>query len=202
METPPLSPGSLRAATDTQCVVAALLGSLHAFDELVRRYRPALTASVAALTGCGALAEDVVQDAFVLAFRHLSDLDAPESFGAWLRTIARHRARRRAQSDGRATPVTEDGIERLIRMRIGDAASPEQALERRAAWERLLRAVDDLPDDLREPLLLQAVDGWSVGRVAGFLDVPEATVRGRLYRARTALRRATAPDPDLEDSHG
>src|SRR5690348_12007404 len=83
-----------RQATDEQLVLAALVGGIAAFDELVRRYRAAIILVAEHVIGSRAAAEDVAQEVFLLAFKALPSLDEPAKFAGWLRAIARHRAQR------------------------------------------------------------------------------------------------------------
>lgn len=183
--------GSLRSATDEQLVVAATVGSLLAFDELVRRFRPGLTRMVAGLCPGSPSVDDVVQDTFVLAFRHLPSLSRPAAFPGWLCAIARNRARRTAKEGQRTQTTPPDTLDRLVLERLGSVESPSEAGARRQRARELFRSMEHLPRELRATLSLRALDGWSVARIAAFLNVTEATVRGRLYRARAIVRRET-----------
>ena len=93
--------GSLRNATDEQLVIAAVLGAMPAFDELARRYRPALTLCARAVVGSRAIADDIVQDTLLLAFRHLPGLETPAAFPGWVRSICRNRALRVSRGERR-----------------------------------------------------------------------------------------------------
>ena len=90
---------------DEELVVRALLGELEAFDELVRRFRGAVLAVAEGALGAGEAARDVAQEAFLLAFKALPQLEDPACFGAWLCAITRHRARRVARGNGRWQPT-------------------------------------------------------------------------------------------------
>src|SRR5207253_4867108 len=86
---------------DAAVVEIAQMGSLAAYDELVRRFRGAVLLVVGQIVSSREGAEDVAQEVFLLAFGGLSQLQSPAKFPAWLYAIARHRARRVARREGR-----------------------------------------------------------------------------------------------------
>src|SRR5918911_682393 len=101
---------------DEVLAVAAMLGDLSAFDELCVRYRAAVVRAAQLIVG-RADAEDVAQDALLIAFKALPTLEAPTKFAAWLAAITRHRAfrftqRERAHKTGRVE-LDETLIEKL-----------------------------------------------------------------------------------------
>jgi RNA polymerase sigma-70 factor (ECF subfamily) len=126
-------------------------------------------------------AEEVAQEAFARAFTRFSQLRDRNAFRAWLvRTtwrlaIDRWRAdRRRAVREHAGTPESAD-------------ATTEAIAEASQRAERLWRAIDDLPDKLREAIVLSAIQGYDVREVALLLGVPEGTVKSRLFLARKGL---------------
>src|SRR5436309_8172077 len=91
----PMSDGEQRMARlespDEVLVIAAILGDLEAFEELVLRYRAAVVRLARTIVGNN-YAEDVAQDALLLAFKALPTIEEPQKFAAWLSAITRHRA--------------------------------------------------------------------------------------------------------------
>src|SRR5215204_1058771 len=83
---------------DELLVMAAILGNLEAFEELVVRYRPAVVRLARTIVGTNH-AEDVAQDSLLLAFKALPSIEEPRKFGAWLSAITRHRASRVNKSE-------------------------------------------------------------------------------------------------------
>ncbi|HVK06155.1 MAG TPA: sigma-70 family RNA polymerase sigma factor [Armatimonadaceae bacterium] len=203
---------ALESADDEALVLAALVGSLEAYDELVRRYRAAVLLTTGRVFPHDrAAAEDAAQEAFLLAFKALPKLETPAAFPGWLRAIARNRALRLAERDARAgVPAPPSDIDAFLlresrevgRRTMGE--DPGRVWERRDERECLLRAIESLPDEQREALWLRAVEEWPIARIAAYLRVNETAVRGRLYRARESLRRlllSTAEDDDNEIDH-
>ena len=177
-------PANLKKASDEALVVAAILGDFLAFDELVRRYRSAVELTAYRLLGNQTLAQEVAQDAFLLAFENLPKLEDPAAFPGWLRAIARNRALRVRESESKALTLSEAQISLL---EASPSLGAERATAEKLALAGLLALVDGLPSVQREALLLRAFEGWSVERIARYQDVSSGTVRGRLHRARLAL---------------
>jgi RNA polymerase sigma-70 factor, ECF subfamily len=183
-------------ATDEQLVLAALLGDLPAFDELIRRYRTAVIVTAQPIVGSRAEAEDVAQEVFLLAFKALPQLDEPSRFGWWLRAIARRRAGRHAEKERRTEPAEMTRLDTLLSANLTSLrqADPARAFADKSETEILWQAIGRLSPEHREVLILRGREG-SVEQMAAFLDLSEPAVRGRLFRARAALRTVLA---DLE----
>jgi RNA polymerase sigma-70 factor (ECF subfamily) len=180
-----------RQATDEQLVVAALVGGIPAFDELVRRYRAAVIHVAEQVIGSRAAAEDVAQEVFLLAFKALPSLDEPAKFAGWLRAITRHRAQRVASREWRSQATEQTKLDTLIvshSRELSHSSDPVAEYESRTEHDAIWAAIEALPAEYREVLFLRGYEEWSVEKIAAFLSLTEATVRGRLFRAREALR--------------
>ncbi len=171
---------------DEVLVVAAILGDFDAFNELVTRYRAAVVRAAQAVVGRGE-AEDVAQDALLLAFKALPSIEEPSKFAAWLMVITRHRALRwnRQQRKRRDRHVALDEVllEQL-------SALTEPLAYRREATEELTQALAAVPDDYALVLRLRYFDDMPLARIAAFLDVPVSTVKWRVFRGKQLLREA------------
>lgn len=124
-------------------------------------------------------AEDVAQEAMVRAFRTFHRLRDRARFRAWLVRITwrlsldeQRTSRRRLARDGQATHLWPA------------AFGPDVTPEIRALWV----AIDRLPARLRQPLVLASIDGHTMREVAALLDLPEGTVKSRLFEARRLLK--------------
>ena len=126
-------------------------------------------------------AEEVAQEAFAKAYSRFSQLRDRTSFRAWLVRTTWRLAIDRWRSDRRRT----------VREQSGASEAPDPTAEGIAAEqqraERLWRAIDDLPDKLREAIVLSAIEGYDVREVALLLGVPDGTVKSRLFLARKGL---------------
>lgn len=156
-------------------VRSARRGDRAAFGRLVRQFQDAVAAVVLARLGPGPDVEDVCQEAFVAAYRQLTQLRDPARFGPWVCGTARNLALR------------------WLRDRRLEAALPAALAARQQAHpselaDRVMAAVADLQERLREPLTLYYIDGYTTDEVANLLQLPPGTVRRRLHEARSRLR--------------
>ena len=173
--------------SDEGLVLAALVGSLEAFDELARRYRPGLLAAAYRVTRQPEAAEDAVQDALLLAFKALPQLDEPAKFGAWARAITTRQALEHVRRGGRVE-YREDVDELILASTRYVAATPAQLVEADEELGELRRAVATLDDDHCEVLQLYYWADMPQQRIAALLDLPVTTVQWRLHTARRLLR--------------
>jgi RNA polymerase sigma-70 factor (ECF subfamily) len=172
--------------TDAALLDAARRGDRSAFEELVRRtYTETYTLAVR-LTGNDEDARDVVQEAYLRAWRGLGKFRGEAQFSTWLYRITANTAyshvnRRRRH---RAVPLSDLGTE------IADdgAASPEATAESAALSSRLTEAVGKLPPKLRAVMVLKDVYGLPHEEIAEQLGISETAAKVRLHRARKQLR--------------
>jgi RNA polymerase sigma-70 factor, ECF subfamily len=137
-------------------------------------------------------AEDVAQEAFAKAYRSFNQLRDRTRFRAWLvrmtwrMALDRQRANRRRMvrefsvADGRTDDVVEGGLQTRL-----DATDVVAARERA---EHLWSAIEALPEKLRLVVVLAGIEGHDMREVSGLLDVPEGTVKSRLFLARKQLK--------------
>jgi RNA polymerase sigma-70 factor (ECF subfamily) len=168
---------------DEVLVVAAIVGDLKAFDQLVLRYRAAVMRVATSIVGRDD-AEDVSQDAWLLAFKALPSIEEPRKFAAWLAAITRHRAMRFGQSESRlkAQRVALDDvlIEKLEAL-SKPVTDKIDDLELRAALE-------SLPVDYALTLKLRFLDEMPLERIAAFTGAPLTTVKWRVRQGKKLLR--------------
>lgn len=184
---------------DEELVVAALLGDIAAFDVLVLRYRPAVLASVARQISRRDLAEDICQEAFLLAFKALPQLAERSRFPAWLHAIARRQAIRHARGEARAAHSPLDELILDHSEVLGQ--SGWEALELKEDQEWVQRAMATLPEEFRLVLTLRYWSEMPLERIAAFQGLPLSTVKWRLHRARILMRErltAALADPTHE----
>ena len=181
--------------TDAELVARAVRGAHQgalAEEELYRRYRPAVSRLAASFSELDVdEAEDVVQEAFVRAFRALASLKDPERFSAWLFTIARNRARSYLSSRATHERAAEEASREALL--AGDNAPAASAQMEREAE---LRAVRDVIDALREgpekeTVRLFYLEGTlSAREIAQRMGVGKSAVTMRLERFRARIREA------------
>jgi RNA polymerase sigma-70 factor (ECF subfamily) len=188
---------------DDRLVVAALLGDLEAFDELVRRYRSAVTAVAQQVVGTRDVAEEVAQESFLIAFRELPQLEDVERFAGWLCAIARHRARRVATREGRSEPHEPSTLDLIVLAGSAELSThPADELVRKAEQSYIAKTLSRLPSDYEIVLRLRYYEEWPVQRIAAFLSLPITTVKWRLHHGRELMRRHLNKQAQAEeDSH-
>ena len=173
--------------SDAELVAAVLAGEREAFSELVRRYQDYAYGAAIGLLSDFDLARDVVQEAFLAAYRDLARLRDPERFGGWLRGIVRNTAYRALRELKRVRKIAE-GFAGTAET-FARTPSPDEGAEHAEQREIVQLALDRLKSKNREAVSLYYVNGFSYEDIAGFLGVTEAAVQGRLQRGRAELRK-------------
>ena len=190
-------PSALTAAAppaDTELVERIRAGDTAAMEALMRRHNRILYRTARAILKDDAEAEEAVQDAYLKAFGALEGFRAESKLSTWLVRIAANEAlmRRRRRMRG-AEVIPLNGMEEPM----DHAEGPEQAAGRGELRRVLEARIDRLPDDYRAVFVLRALEELSVEDTASALDIPEATVRTRFFRARALLRDSLAREVDL-----
>jgi RNA polymerase sigma-70 factor (ECF subfamily) len=155
-----------------------------AFSELVKQYQDMVFGLAYAILRDHFLAQDVTQEAFIIAYDKLDTLIEPEAFPYWLRRIAQRQSinalkKRRLVSLPRE--LESDFVTRDAR--------PEQIFERNEAKQRIRAALNNLPDGQRIPVVLYHIDGYSQGEIADFLELKINTVKKRIQRGRESMEK-------------
>ena len=161
------------------------------FSRLIEMLRPDLLRFALWLARDRAVAEDVVQETLIRAWKSREELKNPAAARPWLLTIVR-REHARLYERKRLPTVDVDAVEAL-----GD---PALASDGDAGLHDLRGAIMQLPDEYREPLVMQVLGGFSTAEIAAELRLTQPTVLTRLFRARNKLRviYGLAPAEDAE----
>lgn len=178
--------GRLEQESDECLVKRVLDGALDVFAVLMRRHNQRLYRVVRGITGNDATAEDVLQQAYVSAYRHLHQFEGRSRFGTWLTKIAVREAVRVRRREAAAYVHDREVWAQVI-------AFPSSTEDRMSAreWARLLeRTIDEIPESYRSVLVLRSVDQLSTEETAEILGLSPENVRVRLHRARKLLEEA------------
>ena len=173
-------------------VSAAQAGSSAAFGELRDIYSRRIYRKLLTITRNREDAEDASQDAFMRAYLALHTFEGRSSFYSWLTRIAINSAlvilrRRRARPEV-SFDHPNDVEEENSSLEFKDITpSPEHICVHRQRYARVLRSIDKLQPRLRQVIELQMKKNWSVKEIAEALEISEAAVKSRLYRARMRL---------------
>lgn len=169
-----------------ELIARAKQGDREAFDELVRSTYHKVHSLALRLTGNEHDADDVVQDTYVRAFRGLRKFRGDARFTTWLHRITANSA---STLMGRRQRDRHDNIDSVIELadhRVDN--DPEFRLQNDAVGTRLRRALDNLPERLRNVVVLRDLHGLSHREIAEELDISEAAAKVRLHRARKRLQ--------------
>jgi len=187
---------------EDEWIARAAAGDGAAFERLMRGHNRLLYRTARAILKDDAEAEDAVQEGYLRAWRALGSFRAESRFSTWLVRIVANEALGRL----RRTSAPVIALEAAMAARdpetqaaLADAPDrgPEQRLARAQVRALLESRIDLLPDMYRSVFMLRAVEEMSVDEVAHALDLPEATVRTRLFRARALLREGLASEMDV-----
>lgn len=169
---------------DEVLVVAAIVGDFRAFNALVERYRRAVIRIAERIVG-KTDAEDVAQEAWLLAFKALPSIEEPAKFGAWLKVITQHRALRWKQNEQRRRERRQE-VDVFLLEQIHALHNDDKQHEQ---WkEQIEFALARLPDDYALALRLRFLDEMPLKYIAAFLDVPLSTVKWRVHKGKQLLQ--------------
>lgn len=158
-------------------------GDEAAFEIIVRRFQDMAVGYGYSILRDFQLAEDAAQEAFLEAYRNLDKLREPAAFPGWFRRIVFKQCDRITRNRSFVVVPLDDARDRASSLPTQAAAA-----EQREMNDKILTAVDSLPDHERAATMLYYISGYSQEEVAVFLDVPVSTIKKRLYSARNRLR--------------
>jgi RNA polymerase sigma-70 factor (ECF subfamily) len=171
-------------------------GSREAFEELVRRTSRMVYAKLYLDTGDAHVAEDLVQETYLRAYRSIRHLSEPRGFRAWLMTIRQTTLIDSYRRDGaiRRTPPKKAGPEALE-----NAPAPaEEAAGQPELRDKVRAILQSLPEEYRHPLTLRYIDGADYESIQMQLGLSPGSLRGLLYRGLQLLRRAVKQEVSHE----
>lgn len=173
---------------DSVLVLRVQRGDRRAFDFLVAKYQTRVMALISRYVREPQDVKDVAQEAFIKAFRSIEHFRGDSAFYTWLYRIAVNAALNFLSSHARQGVVRSidqtDDEPMLVSDALTTMDSPESELEGRQLKRQLETAIQALPDELRQALLLREYDGLSYEDIAEVLQCPIGTVRSRIFRAR------------------
>lgn len=177
---------SVAAPTDPELVARSLVGNSEAFEQIVTRYQSLICSLAYSATGSLGESEDLAQETFITAWKHLRHLREATKLRAWLCGIARNRIRNFLRREGRQPAHKAEPIDVEHNSAAREPLPAEQAISKEEA-QILWRSLERLPETYREPLILFYREGESVERVASELELSEDAVKQRLSRGRKLL---------------
>jgi RNA polymerase sigma-70 factor, ECF subfamily len=177
--------------SDVSLVKRALANDLTAFEALYARHAESIFRTIQAVVRDRGVAEDLLQECFVRAYRNLDRVDLTvESLAPWLHRIALNLSYNKASRRKPLLPGLEVMANLLASSRLDPHRLAEHAELQHAVWD----AIQTLDDKYRLVIVLHYLQELSLGEIAERLDVPVGTVKSRLFYARQLLRQALTED--------
>lgn len=174
----------------------AQMGDHRAFDDLYSTLQPMIRRFVVRLIGDQPDVDDIVQLTFLALYRNLHRIDPPETLRPYTFKIARHRCIDVLRRQGRYEVLSLDDDEPLqarVSFQHDAQPRPEEAVHWMLVRTEVMAAIDQLPENQRQTLILYAEEGLSLKEIALAMDTAIGTVKSRLHHARHALRARLAP---------
>ncbi|KPK07036.1 MAG: RNA polymerase subunit sigma [Betaproteobacteria bacterium SG8_39] len=183
---------------DRQLVERAQRGDKRAFELLVEKYQRRLGRLLSRFIRDPSEVEDVMQEAFIKAYRALPAFRGDSAFYTWLYRIGINTAKNYLAAMGRRAPTSteveaeeaeghEDGE------RLRDLNTPENLLLSREIADTVNSTIESLPQELRTAIQLREIEGMSYEEIADIMGCPIGTVRSRIFRAREAVAERLRP---------
>lgn len=188
---------------DSQLVRLSLEGNTQAFEFIMRKHNRLLFRTARSILKNDTESEDVLQEAYVKAWRALKSFRDDAKLSTWLvRIVVNESLGRLRKAGADVIPLDTHGThahdDDTLDQQAG--AHPETLAMTTQMRQLLESRIDSLPDVFRTVFVLRAVQELSVEETAIALDIPEATVRSRFFRARGLLRESLARDIDMATS--
>ena len=195
-------PSAKPEGADAELASRSAKGDTRAFEALMRRYNRTLFRTARAILRDDAEAEDALQEAYIQAYRALGTFRAEAKLSTWLARIVANEALMRLRKQTRRAEIvpmqpaaSAEAVEQVMDTDMDKA--PETSVQRSEVRRLLEAQIDALPEAYRTVFVLRAVEELSVEETGAVLGLPPATVRTRLFRARSLLREALAQKIDL-----
>ena len=183
---------------DAELVARVQRDDRQAFDLLVLKYQRKIMRLLSRMIRDPAEIEDVAQEAFIKAYRALPQFRGESAFYTWLYRIAINTARNwlavnKRRPSNSLVHENEDGETFDETDNLTDSSTPESELASRQIAQTVNKAIEDLPEELRNAIVMREIDGMSYEDIAQSMNCPIGTVRSRIFRAREAIATRLRP---------
>ncbi len=182
---------------DLRLVKRVQKGDKQAFNLLVKKYQHKIIGLIGRFVRDPMEREDIAQEAFIKAYRALPNFRGDSAFYTWLYRIAVNTAKNHLVSMSRR-PLGQDlDVDEAAYSaqsdRMADFNTPEASAMNNELASVIKRAIDELPETLKEAIILREIDGLSYEEIADAMACPIGTVRSRIFRARETIEAAMKP---------
>lgn len=171
-------------ASDADLVARVRAGDPDCYGELIRRHQRGLFHHAAGMTRDPDAAQDLVQDAFIVAYRRIGECRDPDRFGLWVFRILRNRALDHVKNIRRRSVPIETANLSATR------GNPGVNAHRAELRDKLEAALDGLTPEMRDAFLMKHMEGRSYEEMADLAEASVSAMKMRVHRAREALRDA------------
>lgn len=182
---------------DQQLVERVQKGDKNAYNLLVKKYQHKVSNLVSRYMKNPSDVPDVVQEAFIKAYRALPNFRGDSAFYTWLYRIAVNCAKNHIVARSRKPPGSDIEVENAEIYDSGEAlrenASPEKLMLTSEIKKVIFGAIEQLPEDLRTAINLRELEGLSYEEIATIMECPVGTVRSRIFRAREVIDQKVKP---------
>ncbi len=180
----------IQAWSDEQIVERVVAGEAGLFEILMRRHNQRIYRIVRGILNDDGESEDVMQDAYVRSYQHLSQFEGRSTFVTWLTRIAIHEALARAQRLKKQVSLDSDEVYAKVELASTSENSPERNVANMELHSALESAILSLPPKYRQVVIMRDVEEMNTAEVAAAMEISEELVKVRLHRARALVRRS------------
>ncbi|MBU2894437.1 RNA polymerase sigma factor RpoE [Colwellia sp. D2M02] len=184
-------------SVDQQLVERVQRGDKSAFNLLVSKYQHKVANLISRYVKNNSDVPDIVQEAFIKAYRALPNFRGESAFYTWLYRIAVNCAKNHSVALGRKPPSNDVDVDDAELYDDGGAlrenASPENILLTSEIKQVIFNTMNALPEDLRLAINFREIEGLSYEEIATIMECPVGTVRSRIFRARDAIEKKIKP---------
>jgi RNA polymerase sigma-70 factor (ECF subfamily) len=187
----------MSAEDDADLVSLCKKGSVDAFEELVKKHQKKMVNIAYRMLGNYEDSCEIVQDAFISAYRNINNFKEKARFSTWLYTIVINLSKNRLkqlkthgyyEKFSIDDPVTNNNDSQINVMDLSNEPSVLQRIEKKDIQHKVQECINFLENEFKEVVILIDIQGFSYNEVSAVLEIPEGTVKSRLFRARYILK--------------
>ncbi|MGI6678031.1 MAG: sigma-70 family RNA polymerase sigma factor [Dehalobacterium sp.] len=170
---------------DEELVVLCLQGNRDAYAELVKRYERQIYSLAYRLTNNYHDAVELSQEVFLHLYRVLDKFDGDRKFFPWMYRIATNVC----YNSLKKKPKESTSLDQVMEFVSDDESQPEVTYEKKEIQETVQKAIAELPENYRIPMVLKYLEDQSYQQISEIMDLPVSTIETRLYRGRIMMQK-------------
>lgn len=175
--------------TDQELVQRTLDGDMDSFSVLVERYQKQIFSLTYRLTNDPEEAQDLAQEVFIHIYKVLGKYDQERKFFSWMYKVATNVCYNALRRGKKEQTVALDKVIEIVPLISNSETHPEEYFQRRETQDIVRKAVAELPDKYRLPLVLRYLEDLTYKEIAEYMDLPLTTIETRLYRGKAMLQK-------------